>query len=171
MSKLVRIVRRYVRSGRRLLRMHRTIRFQFCAVPALFIVVVLVLIVNRVTLWVLSFESVVKSMPPAVLLWVFATPMVGAFLGGVVVAVLHVRLASRSMKLLVQHQGCVCPRCLHDLRAMPGSSRCPECGTRYRRRWLRKLWSQAMFFAGGKRAASRIAALFEPTHAPESNRD
>ena len=38
--------------------------------------------------------------------------------------------------------GRLCPSCMYDLRAIGESGRCPECGTRYRARWLWRRWNQ-----------------------------
>lgn len=161
MGRVLRVIRRWVRSARRLLRMHWMIRVQLCAIPAALIWIALFLIFNRLTLWALSFESVGQSTPPKVLFWVFVAPMVGTSLAMACVAAAHVWFASRSLKVLSRHEGCLCPRCLHDLRATLESSRCPECGMRYCRRWLRKLWRQAILLTGGRRAAQRVDGLFE----------
>lgn len=169
MGRLARRARRYIRSVRRLLRMHWMIRVQLCAIPAALTWIALFLIINRITHWVLSFENVGQSTPPKVLFWVFVAPMVGTFLAMACAGVLHVWLASRSLRVLSRQRGSLCPRCLHDLLATPESSRCPECGTRYRRRWLRKLWRQAILLTGGRRAAQRVDGLFETQPPPGPN--
>jgi uncharacterized paraquat-inducible protein A len=46
----------------------------------------------------------------------------------------------RSFALLTPHQGLVCPRCHYSLASSPEQGECPECGTRYTRAEVLKLW-------------------------------
>lgn len=171
MGRVLRITRRYVRSSRRLLRMHWMIRIQLYSIPAMIGLLLLAVSFYQLMLWALSFESVRQQIPPAVRLWTFVTPPVAIVLGVVFSTALHIWLGWRAKKVLAHHRGSLCPRCLHDLRATPESSRCPECGTRYCRPWLRKLWRQAILLTGGRRAAQRVDGLFETQPPSETNQN
>ena len=59
----------------------------------------------------------------------------------------------------IEHRALLCPRCLHDLRGSAESARCPECGQRFKALWLRKQWSQIVYWSNPRERKQMAAAI------------